>query len=577
MEILTTFANHAAIAIENARLYAAVTRERDRARWLYKQTDAELARRVQELTTIEEISRQLTGMLDAQRVMDLVLERAMQVTKADRGVIALYESEQRMMRLMTLQNFPRDLERYRSEPWPVSRGIIGRVARTGEVALVLDVTQDPDYVEVVTTTRSQLGVPIMHDRHVLGVLSLECDQRTAFVEEHVRFIQLLAEHAAIGINNAQLFQRVVEGRDQLQAILNSTQDIVIMFDTDTNVILINPRVRELFGIQVERWLRSVDLLNKVDVSDSPFFKATDIDPARLAQIAKQVQQAPRQSVIVAFSYQKDSRQYYLEGAISPVLGAKGEILGRVIVLRDVTRQRELEEFRTELTSMIVHNLQGPLAALISSLDTLLENGQADPDIAAELLRIATSSGRILHSLIESVLWIRCLEDRQMPLNLHAQPLSGVVQSVMREYKPMAASTGVRLEAMLDTDLPPVFVDEEIVGRVFSNLLDNAFKHTPRGGRIQVRATLEGDADDPAILCAVSDTGSGIAASMQDVLFDKFRRAGQPLHGRRKGMGIGLHYCKLAVETHGGRIWVESQPGQGCVFYFTLPVAAHEPA
>lgn len=577
MEILTTFANHAAIAIENARLYAAVTHERDRVRRLYKQTDAALARRVQELTAIAEISRQLTGTLDAQRVMDLVLEQAMQATEADRGAIALYEPEQQVMWLTALKNYPPEFEHYRSEPWPVSRGVIGRVVRTGEAALVPDVTRDPDYVKGVPTTHCQLGVPIVHDRQVLGVLLLESDRRTAFVQEHVRFIQLLAEHAAIGINNAQLFQRVVEGRDQLQAILNSTQDVVVMFDTDTNVILINPRVRELFGPKVERWLWSVDLLNEVHVPDSPLFRTTDMDPSRLAKLIDQIRKEPRQPAHIAFSFEKDGWQRYMEGAASPVLGEKGEVLGRVVVLRDVTRQRELEEFRTELTSMIVHNLQGPLAALISSLDTLLENGQADSDVAAELLRIAASSGRKLHSRIESVLWIRCLEDRQMPLNLQAHPLSDVVQPVMREYKPMAASTGVRLESAINADLPPVLVDDEIVGRVFSNLLDNAFKHTPQGGQIQVQATLESGAGGPVVLCVVADTGSGIAASVQDVLFDKFRRAGQPLHGRRRGMGIGLHYCKLAVETHGGRIWVESQPGQGCTFYFTLPATACEPA
>lgn len=570
MEVLATFANHAAIAIENARLYAAVTHERDRVRQLYKQTDAALARRVQELTAIAEISRQLTGTLDAQRVMDLVLEQATQATEADRGAIALYEPEQRVVRLMTLKDYPREFERYRSEPWPVSQGVMGRVVRTGEAALVPDVTQDPDYVEIVPTTRCQLGVPIVHDRQVLGVLLLECDRRMAFVQEHVRFIQLLAEHAAIGINNAQLFQRVVEGRDQLQAILNSTQDLVIMLDTDLNVILINPRVRELFGSKAEQWLWSVDLSNEIHAQDSPLLQTTDLDPARLAKLFNQTLTDPHQPVQIAFSFEKDGLQCYLEGAASPVLGEKGEVLGQVVVLRDVTRQQELEEFRTELTSMIVHNLQGPLAALISSLDTLLENGQTDPDIAAELLRIAASSGRKLHSRIESVLWIRCLEDRQMPLNRQAHPLSDVVQPVIREYNPMAASTGVRLEAVINADLPPVLVDEEIVGRVFSNLLDNAFKYTPRGGQIQVQAALERSADGPVVLCTVADTGSGIAASVQDVLFDKFRRAGQPLHGRQRGMGIGLHYCKLAVETHGGRIWVESQPGRGCTFYFTLP-------
>ena len=120
------------------------------------------------------------------------------------------------------------------------------------------------------------------------------------------------------------------------------------------------------------------------------------------------------------------------------------------------------------------------------------------------------------------------------------------------------------------NLPSVQMDEEMISRVFSNLLDNALKFTPTGGRIEVNVALQ-VSPEAIVLCAVSDTGPGIASHLTSLIFEKFRQGDNSPQARRKGMGIGLYYCKLAVEAHGGRIWVEGEEGQGTTFYFTLPV------
>jgi len=572
MELLTTIANHASIALENARLYAAVARERDRARRLYEQTDATLARRLEELTSIEEISRQLTGTLDLQQVMDLVLERALQATSAARGVIALCEQDRTSLHLLAQRGYPPEVDRYRTEPWPADRGITGRVARTGLLALVPDVGHNSDYVAVSPTSRSQLSVPIRHQPQIIGVITLESDRPAAFTTEHVRFIQLLADHAAIGIRNAQLFQQVIEGRDRLQAILNSTHDAVIVFDTEGQVILINPRVRELFGPEIESWLWTLNVLDVEAVVSNPILQISDLNLDHLAQTINRVQEQPTMVVNLSFSFQMDGQRRYVEGTASPVLSATGEVLGRIAMLRDVTHQQELEQFRQDLTSMMIHNLQGPLAALISSLEMLQEEEWMDPAMTRELLRIALDGGRNLYTRIESVLWIRRLEDRNIPINLQEVSLSQVILPVMDEYRPMATAMGLNLEANLAADLPPALIDAEVIGRVFTNLLDNAFKYTPPGGRITIQAVRAGDPAGSGILCSVADTGQGIAESARETIFDKFRRGDGTQESRRKGMGIGLHFCKLAIEAHGGRIWVESQKGRGSTFYFTLPVA-----
>src|SRR5690606_8389037 len=154
-----------------------------RAQRLYEQTDATLAQRVEELIAIEEISRQLNSSLDRQRVMVRVFERAMTATHADRGGIALYDREERGLRFLAQAGFPPLLQRYQTELWPDDMGITGRVARTGKMAVLADVTKDPDYVAGDESTRSELTVPIVHRSAVIGVITLESDELAAFSTE----------------------------------------------------------------------------------------------------------------------------------------------------------------------------------------------------------------------------------------------------------------------------------------------------------------------------------------------------------------------------------------------------------
>ncbi|MGC8874334.1 MAG: GAF domain-containing protein, partial [Chloroflexia bacterium] len=188
-----SLAAQAAIAIENARLY--------------ERTDSALARRVSELSTIEEISRELNRLLDLRRIIQVVLDRAIAATAADAGGVALLTEDARGLTLLTGRGYPPEvLEQVRTHPWSVERGIIGRVVRTGEYALVGDVRTDPDYVEFLPTVRSQLTVPIRDQERIVGAVVLESNRLNAFDSEHLRFVRHLADHAAIAMRNARLLE-----------------------------------------------------------------------------------------------------------------------------------------------------------------------------------------------------------------------------------------------------------------------------------------------------------------------------------------------------------------------------------
>jgi two-component system, NtrC family, sensor histidine kinase KinB len=382
---------------------------------------------------------------------------------------------------------------------------------------------------------------------------------------------LLASHAAIGMNNARLFRQVTEARDRLQAVLNSTHDVVIVQDVTGRLILANPRTAELFGAAAAEWLWLNNPLDPDQLTAGSRDQGWETDTGHLVEIIRHMNDQPEEAIDVAFSFGDDRDRRYVQGTASPVISATGQVIGRVAVLRDVTHQHDLEQFREDMTSMLIHDLQGPLAAIISSLEVLREDYGMDSGAPGELVRIGLGSGRKLLGRIESLLRIRQLEERQVRLDLQSVPLHELIQPVVQEYRPTAAAAKIDMQVNLASDLPPVVVDEEIIGRLFGNLLDNALKYTPSGGRIEIRGSLESSADGPYALCAVADSGPGIAAEAQEAIFERFRRGAKPQPGRRGGTGIGLTYCRLAVEAHGGRIWVESEVGRGSTFYFTLPV------
>jgi signal transduction histidine kinase len=197
--VLQSLAGQVAIAIENARLYT--------------MTDQALAKRLEELAIMQEIDRQLNATLDYDRVMDFTLDCAIQMTGADGGIIGAVDHEQEAMSFLATRGSPLEDKSFHHEPWPLDQGIVGRVVRTKQPVLASDVTQDSDYVSVVSETRSQLTVPILREDRVMGVISLEGSKLSIFDEDDLSFMTRLADHAAIAIENARLYSDLKQANE----------------------------------------------------------------------------------------------------------------------------------------------------------------------------------------------------------------------------------------------------------------------------------------------------------------------------------------------------------------------------
>ncbi|MGD1996973.1 MAG: ATP-binding protein [Anaerolineae bacterium] len=246
-------------------------------------------------------------------------------------------------------------------------------------------------------------------------------------------------------------------------------------------------------------------------------------------------------------------------------------LDRAKALRtEKARLEELLRLREELADTIVHDLRNPLGVLSAGLHMLKRSPAegAEAEYQASVAKMMERTVRRMQRLVDTLLDIARLEEGEKMLSLTPLDLSGLVEEVVAEERPLAESDGVTLETRLPGDLPSVMGDRDVLQRVLFNLLDNAIKFTPRGGR----AWIELQPETERVRIGIVDTGPGIPPEERERIFEKFTQVKGYAECRR-GSGLGLAFCRMAVEAHGGRIWVEeSSDGVGSCFAFTIPRA-----
>jgi PAS domain S-box-containing protein len=271
----------------------------------------------------------------------------------------------------------------------------------------------------------------------------------------------------------------------------------------------------------------------------------------------------------------------------PVRDDEGEVYGQLAVLRDITQERELEQIRDDWTSMLVHDLRAPLTSIMNGI-MMVKRGMGGPvtDAQVELLDIANQGSQTMLELVNNLLDISKMEQGRMNLDLDPMAPYAAIDRAIERLKVSARSKQVQIEQRVAISLPLIEADDEKVVRVLQNLLDNAIKFSPGGASVTVGAHVYAPhrplpagvplhppmGDSEWLIFWVQDRGMGIPSAYHERIFEKF---GQVRGRKVRGTGLGLTFCKLAVEAHQGRIWLESDEGAGSVFAFGLPVRRNE--
>jgi PAS domain S-box-containing protein len=513
-----------------------------------KETEREL---VAQKSQLEQLARRQTILYEALRLVGGQLEEA-NLTRVAVGAVARLAGWPNVLLAvpdakgrLQIRDARRELT---GRPEVAEHGVVGRCFRTGEAQHVPDVSLDPDYVADHPDIRSELAVPLRRGGRVLGVLNMESTERGAFDTEDVLLAESLADAVALALENARLHQDTVDEHGRLESLIEASSDGILFADVDGHLRVLNDRAVRLLGLVAgpEEW------------HGRPVQDLLDTLGAWAPETRRSMQEALRGPGAAA-SAEMELGPRFLRWSVAPVHAA----MGHLVVLRDVTEERLLERLRDDLTHTMVHDLRNPLTAVSGAFE-LIDSGLVAGERFTEIVRIGRASTERMFGLVNSILDVSRLESGSLPLERCHLALGPLVDETLRLQSPLVAERGPRLESTVTTELPPAFADRSLVARVLQNLVGNALKYTPEG-YVRVEAAPDGEA---MLRVEVADSGCGIAEDLRPRLFQKFVTG----RDRQRGSGLGLAFCRLAVEAHGGRIWAAPEPGRGSRFSFTLPVA-----
>lgn len=351
-------------------------------------------------------------------------------------------------------------------------------------------------------------------------------------------------------------EEIVAEKNKGEAILSSIADGMIVFDTDLGVTAINPSARQLLDLEF---------------TDCATMHCDDLTVLRPA--AESIQQTitngaqpdiPDERRIIDIADGEASRHYLF--SVTAIRGRDRNVSGAVVLLRDVTRLKEIERLKSEFVMAASHELRTPLTSLGMSVDLLMERVAPDlSDRNRQLVEAAHEEVHRMKALVSNLLDLSKIEAGRIELEMIRVPVSTLFDHVQSVFKGQAEMKGVGVVADLADGLPPVRADANKITWVLTNLVSNALRYSSEGGRIALSA----DAAGPFVHVSVHDDGPGIPKEYQASIFEKFVQVTGQDSG---GSGLGLAICKEIVRAHGGTIWVESSPGEGSTFTFTLPIS-----
>jgi NtrC-family two-component system sensor histidine kinase KinB len=513
-----------------------------------------MRQRLRELTFLHETIRILTATLDLDSVLQSLMTQVRDYFQVEAVSVALLDDETgELVFRVAVGEAASEVVGMRLAP---GQGVAGWVAQTGEPSLVPVAHKDERFYSGVDDrtgfhTHSLLAVPITVEGRTIGVVEVLNPVAGYFDEDSQRQLLAMADLAAAAIHNAAIYERALQAERRYESLFNWSSDPVLVLGLEGEVLDLNQRAVETFGRSKEQVVGS-------------YFCELFEDVREKGQAAlKRALEGEQPTVKMRVTSSEGTK--ILEANL-----AKIDYGGREVIQwlgHDITERVALEHMRENLTHMLLHDLRNPLGSITGSLQ-LIDTAFRERDETLpvlELLRVAMHSGQKLYRLIDSLLDLGRLEAGEIDLNEDLVNPETLVLEAVEQIKPLTLGRGQTLTMQVPSGLPKVFAEGDMILRVLTNLLDNAVKFTPRGGHITLSVEQKGE----EMLFTVSDTGPGIAPEHHQRVFDRFARLNS-VEGV-KGTGLGLAFCKLAAEAHGGRIWVESEMGKGSHFKFTLPL------
>src|SRR5437870_5262072 len=621
--LLQTFAAQAVIAIENVRLFKEL-----------EARNTELTTSLDTQTATSDILRVISSSpTDVQPVFDAIAHNARRLCEAGSAQVVTYDGELMWLQSLDhISPEHADALRGVFPLAPHMGSAAGRAILTGALVHIPDLDKDRDYSVrsvVAAGTATVLAVPMLRDGSPIGTVNVHIyGTPRPFSGKQTTLLQTFADHAVIAIQNARLFNELqartaelTQPVEQLTALGEVSRAVSSTLDVETVLNTIVSRASQLAGaagcsiFEYDPAAEQFEL-RATHNDDTEFVAALRAAPlrkgegimGRAAEMREPIQipditqpgayQSSVRDTLIRFGYRAVLavpllREDQIIGSLTFIRKAPGEFPPKVVdvpktfatqsalaiqnarLFREIAdKSAQLEaasRHKSEFLANMSHELRTPLNAIIGFSEVLTERmfGELN-EKQDEYLTDIHASGQHLLSLINDILDLSKIEAGRMELERSEFDLPNAIENALILVRERASRRGIRLGSTVEERLGVISGDERKVKQVLLNLLSNALKFTPEGGRIEVRATPV----DGSVEVSVTDTGVGIAPADQDAVFEEFRQVGAA-DKKAEGTGLGLTLCRKFIELHGGRIHVKSQVGVGSTFTFMIPVRRGE--
>jgi PAS domain S-box-containing protein len=378
---------------------------------------------------------------------------------------------------------------------------------------------------------------------------------------------MVATRLSVLVENASLYHDVNARRERWEAVFRFTEEGIVIFDRAGTIVGFNPASTEITQFP------SAEAIGK------PFNKIIrNVGPDAIAgSNIGPIERVLNEGITIAKSEQlienRSGTRVWTEISYSPIFDDTGRVTSGIAIIRNTTRDREVEEIKSDFISIVSHELRTPLTAIKGFLSMTLKNdfGPLSEKQFHYLSRVYQSNQRMI-DLVEDLMDATYIESGKITLSISPVALDNIVTNVVAELAAKGAAGHIMINVKRRQRLPLVLADETRLHQIVLNLVDNAIKYSMPDTEVEVAFQVQ----DDELITTVSDHGVGIGKSQIDRLFTKFGRIFNPLSVQAGGTGLGLYIVKNLVESHGGKIWVTSQEGKGSKFRFSLPIAKQLP-
>lgn len=499
----------------------------------------QLQARVNDLETLTDLARMVTSSLDVDVVLRMIVESAVELTGAEEGSLMLIDEKTGELYMRASRNFNEDfVSTFRL---PVNDSLIGSVVQNGKVVIFDDNT--PQKIKTSYLVHSLVYIPLKLKEQIIGVLGVDNrNKRMVFSQRDIGLLTTMAEYAVIAIENSRIFSEMVAERTKLETIINQIEDGVLVLDNDFRILIINEIAKTVLRVSGEHLVGSPIQMYPID--------------SELLEIIKKFETYLGKSAEIIAD---DERIF--SAHLSKITN-----IGYAITLHDITSLKNMDRIKSDFVSTVSHDLRSPLTAILGYVD-LVERAGPVQELQKNFLDRIQFSVHNITNLVDDLLNLGRIEagfdTRKEPLDL-----SVFIHQAIDELNPKFLQSNIRLKINVPDSGGLIYASPIQMRQLLNNLLTNAIKYSKPDTNISVNLKEK----ENQLILQIADQGFGIPAVDLPYIFDKFYRSGNVIGTEIPGSGLGLAIVKSIVESHQGRIWVDSTVGQGSTFTIVFPIS-----